>query len=88
MLPRYSTVLGNAGLFMASPQNRIFPRARPLSSHAIVMQTPFRPTEGQWGENAHSGKVIEAVCVEREKPAGKKLERAKGFEPSTFTLAR
>jgi hypothetical protein len=61
---------------ICSAENKPFALRRQQKVHA--------PTGRGTNTNAHSRNTI----PENEPEKRKKLERAKGFEPSTFTLAR
>jgi hypothetical protein len=67
-------------------EQSFFLRQTPFQS-CIRHADPFSGIQGVLGANRSSDKAVEAAEFKVEKPAEKKMERAKGFEPSTLTLA-
>ena len=74
----------NPGLYGATP----LVLGKSLFSHASVIQCPFGAKGAYEGVNHLNGEAVDYLLLKLGKPAEEKMERAKGFEPSTFTLAR
>src|SRR5947207_1803452 len=84
----YSTVAGSEAVLMTSSQNGIHLQAQRPVCRASVMQRGFRAGTASACPGRSGHKALRTQGLPRVLTGQERVERAKGFEPSTSTLAR